>query len=96
MRGRFKDATEQMLGTAITPHHARHIAVTAIAEARPDQIGIATPLLGHARQRTTLAHYNLADQLSAGRDFNAALSDIRAEAHDAMRGGTLFEEEPPT
>jgi integrase len=94
MRGRFKDATEQMLGVAITPHQARAMAATAIAEDMPERIGIATPLLGHARQRTTREHYNMADQISAGRTYNADLITWRAEAHEALRDGGLFEEEP--
>ncbi len=92
MRGRFKDATKQMLGVAITPHQARAMAATAIAIEFPEKIGIATPLLGHAKQSTTQTHYNMAGQISAGRDYNTALDEWRTEASDALRKGKIFEE----
>lgn len=94
MHIRFKAATEAELGIAINPHRVRDLAVTYLAIEHPDQIAIATDLLNHARQRTSQEHYNQADQLSAGRDYNAVLSDVRREALLALSKGTLFELKP--
>ena len=94
MHLRFKAATEKEIGTAIGPHRIRDLAVTCLAIDHPDKIGIAPALLHHAQQRTTRIHYNQADQLSAGRDYAAALTELRREALAALKKGKLFDHEP--
>ena len=91
MRLRFKAATKTELGIAICPHRVRKIAVTRIATDFPEMIGIAPGLLNHANERTSREHYNQACQLSAGRDYNAAVCDLRDEALLALREGALFD-----
>lgn len=87
---RFIAATEQELGIAIPPHRVRDIAVTEIAEKRPELIGIAPALLHHRKTRVTQEHYNLADQISASRQYNAVLTALRKEALAESRKGKLF------
>lgn len=89
---RFTAATEQELGVAIAPHRIRDSAITALAEEHPDAIGIAASLLHHRQTRTTQEHYNLADQISASRHYNAALTALRKEALVESRKGKLFPE----
>jgi hypothetical protein len=87
---RFTAATQQELGLAIPPHRARDIAITDIAEKHPELIGIAPALLHHRQTRVTQEHYNLADQISASRQYNAVLTALRKEALAANRKGSLF------
>ena len=87
---RFVAATKQELGIAVPPHRVRDSAVTGIAEKHPEMIGIASSLLHHRQTRTTQAHYNQADQISASRRFNKLLVQRRKEALKANRRGKLF------
>lgn len=87
---RFKEATQQELGVAIAPHRLRDIAVTELAEKRPELIGIAPALLHHRKTRVTQEHYNLADQISASRRYNEVLTALRKEALAVSRKGRLF------
>lgn len=96
MYRRFKDATAQELGTAISPHRARDLATTWIATAHPARIGMMPALLHHARLRTTQAHYNQADQIAASRSYTGVLDDLRRNALLALRDDGLFAEKEPT
>lgn len=88
---RFRAATKLELGKDISPHRVRDLAVTYLATDHPDNIAIATPLLNHARQHTCRDHYNQASQISAGKDYLAAIDQLRTEAIDALDNSELFD-----
>jgi integrase/recombinase XerD len=49
--------TGEAFGKPIYPHLFRDIAVTELVDFAPDEIAIASDLLGHADLRTTRKHY---------------------------------------
>lgn len=92
MHIRFKAAMAVELGVELSPHRVRDLAVTHLAIEHPDKITIAPELLNHAKERTSRDHYNQADQLSAGRDYNSAMNELRRAAVTALGEGKLFEQ----
>ena len=69
--------TRAAFGRAVNPHLFRHAAATSLAIDDPDNIHVATTLLGHATLVTTLKHYNLASTLTAGRVYQKHLRSLR-------------------
>jgi integrase/recombinase XerD len=57
--------TTEAFGKAIFPHLFRDIAVTELVDFAPDEIAIASDLLGHADLRTTRKHYIQAQGMMA-------------------------------
>jgi integrase len=57
--------TTEAFGRAIFPHLFRDIAVTELVDFAPDEIAIASDLLGHADLRTTRKHYIQAQGMMA-------------------------------
>ena len=60
-------STRDGLGRRINPQLVRDCAVTSIAIEAPDDIGIASPLLGHQGSATTEKYYNQARGIEAAR-----------------------------
>lgn len=69
--------TQAAFGVAIPPHFFRDCAATTLALDAPDQVRLATPLLGHASPKTTERHYNQAQSVDAGRRHLAVLRQLR-------------------
>ncbi len=69
--------TKDAFGIAISPHLFRDAAATTWALNAPDQIRVASDLLGHASPRTAERHYNQANSISAARRLAAAISKQR-------------------
>jgi integrase len=70
--------TKAAFGRTIYPHLFRSIAATTIAREAPENIAIARDLLTHASVETTMTHYAQANTILAARDYNRALSRLRA------------------
>lgn len=62
----------------ISPHYFRDCAATTLAYDRPENVRLATPLLGHANPKMTEKHYIQSDQINAGRKLNSAMSELRS------------------
>lgn len=69
--------TAETLGRAISPHLFRDCATTTLADNSPEDVRLATPLLGHTHPKATERHYNQARQIDAGRKHIDALGRIR-------------------
>lgn len=69
--------TRQAFGQAISPHYFRDCATTTLALDSPENVRLATPLLGHTNPKTTEKHYNQSRQIDAGRKLNNAMSELR-------------------
>jgi integrase len=69
--------TRAAFGRAINPHLFRDCAVTTIAMAAPDRIGVARDLLGHASLATTEQYYNQARSIDASRLLARVLEQRR-------------------
>jgi integrase len=68
--------TECHLGVRISPHKFRDAGPTTWAIVRPDQIAVASDLLGHTHRPTT-RHYNRARGIEASRVLAGVLAGIR-------------------
>ncbi len=69
--------TRAAFDRAVNPHMFRHAAATSLAIDDPDNIHIATTLLGHTTLVTTLKHYNLASTFTASRVYQKHLRSLR-------------------
>lgn len=85
VRTQIEIRTERAFGRHIWPHLFRAIAATGIVDAAPEEIAIASELLGHARVQTTEQHYILARGNLAHRAVQASILDARAAALDRLR-----------
>jgi integrase len=79
---RMRDTTKEEVGVEINPHLFRDCLATGVATEDPQHIGIVPHLLHHADERTAQRHYNQARSLSASRQLNDVLLDLRARALD--------------
>jgi integrase len=75
--GTVRMATRDKTGIAITTHAFRHSVTTQIAVSAPDQIGIVTPILGHAGPASD-AVYDLARGFEAQQFWLEILGQTRA------------------
>ena len=89
-----KRTTRRMFGITLTPHDLRRIAPTTIATDAPEQIYLASQLLGHASRRTTEQHYNRASSLSAGRRHADVIEGLRTGAERRVERGSLDRPKP--
>jgi integrase len=71
--------TREGLGVPICPHLFRDCAATTIAIEDPGHIGIASSLLGHSSTNTTDRHYRQASSINASRQYQAAMTELRAQ-----------------
>jgi integrase/recombinase XerD len=70
--------TRHEFGKPVNPHLFRDCAATTIARHTPEQVSIASQILGHSKLATSERHYNQADSASASRQYQSALAAIRA------------------
>jgi integrase len=68
--------TQRGLGIHVAPHDVRDAAATTWALAPPDQISVASDLLGHSTPRT-IKHYNRAKGIEASRGHAVVIAAIR-------------------
>jgi site-specific recombinase XerD len=68
--------TARAFGRPVNPHMFRDALATTIALARPDKIGIVTPLLGHRSLATAQRAYNLASMATAAAAWHDALDQL--------------------
>jgi integrase len=61
----------------MNPHLFRKLMPTELAIADPAHVGIAQPLLGHARYDTTQRYYNLGQAIDAARRVQRTLAALR-------------------
>jgi integrase len=75
------EATTKRTGTAfgrpISPHFFRDCAATTLAQDSPENVRLATPMLGHTHPKMTEKHYNQACQLQAGRKHIDVMAKMR-------------------
>jgi integrase/recombinase XerD len=83
----IRRATHALFGITLRPHDLRRIATTTLATDAPEQIYLATQLLGHASRTVTERHYNRATSLTAGRRHAAALDELRRSLAAEMMEG---------
>jgi len=69
--------TEAAFGTSINPHLFRDIAASWVVDMTPENVGIASSLLGHINPATTEDHYIQANQAVAGARYRYSISTLR-------------------
>ena len=69
--------TEVAFGTSINPHLFRDIAASWIVDMTPENIGIASSILGHINPATTEDHYIQANQSIAGARYRSSVDELR-------------------
>jgi integrase len=69
--------TGEAFGLPISPHFFRDCAATTLAQESPENVRLATPLLGHTHPKMTEAAYNQASQRLAGDKHLDALAKLR-------------------
>jgi integrase/recombinase XerD len=74
---RINEVTLRELGRALNPHIFRKLVPTELAIHDPAHIGIAQPMLTHARYDTTQTAYNLGRSIDAARRVQATLAALR-------------------
>ena len=77
---RFKQATEDELGVAISPHKVRHAIATGVAAAMPSQANMIPYLLDHAGDQVLRKHYLFARNLAASEAYLNVLEDRQGRA----------------
>lgn len=70
----------ERLGLQLAPHDVRDAAVTMWALERPSKIQIASDLLSHGNQRTTIKYYNRANGIMASRSHAQLIAAARRSA----------------
>jgi integrase len=68
--------TGRAFGRSVNPHGFRDAAATTVALARPEAIGLVTPLLGHRALGTAQRHYNLARMTEAAGAWHGLLDEL--------------------
>jgi integrase/recombinase XerD len=71
--------TRKAFGREVNLHLFRDAAATSVAIDDPDNVRIATTLLGHATLATTARHYNQARMLAAARTMQANVHKLRRQ-----------------
>jgi integrase len=62
----------------VNPHLFRDCAATTIARHTPEQVNIASQILGHSKLATTERYYNQSGSASASRQYQTAIATLRA------------------
>ena len=70
--------SERLLGAPLNPHLLRDCAASAITSERPEYVLAAARILGHSQLSTTLAHYEQASMLEAGKRLEEVVEEIKA------------------
>jgi integrase len=72
--------TGTAFGRPLNPHLFRDAAATSLAVDDPDNVRVATTLLGHGSLNTTAKHYNQARTLTATRAYQKHVQVLRGRA----------------
>jgi integrase/recombinase XerD len=80
IRRQIEMHTRRAFGRHINPHLFRDCAATSIAIRDPEHVRIAPAILGHARLSTTEKYYNQAQMLTAAREHNREILNLRKKA----------------
>ena len=72
-------ATKAAFGSSINPHLFRDIAASWIVDMTPENVGIASSLLGHINPATTEDHYIQANQAIAGDRYRNSINELRSQ-----------------
>lgn len=80
IRDNIKARSREAFGHAVWPHLFRDCLATSVATETPEQIAIATSMLGHTTMQTAERYYNQAGSISAGRRYLEVVLDITEEA----------------
>lgn len=86
IRDQIKLRTKEAFGQAVWPHLFRDCAATELVDSAPDEIGLAPDILGHRDLATTKKHYIQASGMSAHRQFQNLLSQLRDQAVPIRKG----------
>jgi site-specific recombinase XerD len=86
IRYHVKNRTREAFGCPITPHLFRDCAATSVAIEDPDHVRIAMNILGHHSLATTQRHYDQSRMLSAGRNYQSTLGNLRDTMRQELRG----------
>ena len=82
--GGYSKADRGAYEAGLRPEHQpalfRDCAATSIAVHDPERVRIASVILGHARSSTTEKYYNQAQMLTAGREHNREILNLRKKA----------------
>ena len=79
-RLRVREAVLEEVGVRLPPHMFRDCTATAVAVDDPGHVRIVPRLLHHRDERTAERFYNQADGISASRQMNAVLLELRHRA----------------
>lgn len=74
---RIVEQTQRAFGKPINPHLFRDCAATSIAIHDPENVLMASMILGHRTLAMTEKHYNLARSLDAGKSYHEAIDHLR-------------------
>lgn len=77
LSGRVRKITKRLTGVSIPVHFFRDAAATTLARQSPTDARLIRPLLGHLNFETADRHYIQAQGIAAGRDYAAALRNIK-------------------
>ncbi len=80
IRQRVRATTRQEVGVDIPPHMFRDCVATAMSEEDPEHIHIVPRLLHHRDEQSAGRSYNQADGISASRQMNVVLLELRRRA----------------
>jgi integrase len=86
IRHQIEARTQRAFGRAVWPHLFRHCAVSELVDVAPEEIGIASDLLGHADLRTTSRHYIQAHGMTAHVRVQEMIARRRAAAARGTAG----------
>jgi integrase/recombinase XerD len=89
--------TESAFGVAINPNLFRDCAATTIAIDGPAHAHCIAKILGHSSMATSERHYNHANSIEAGNQYQAVLDNCRKRlARDLLTRGRSDEPGPPS
>jgi len=77
---RLTNLVERQLGAHMTPHDARHLAVTLLLDHDPANMVVAQRLLGHTTPKTTAAIYGTARTAAAQKAYAGIVDELRGKA----------------
>ena len=81
----IKARTEEEFGKPINPHKFRHIYATDTATHTPDNASSVQFGLGHASQKVSEEHYNLAQMVDAGRRYAETIDALRKKYRNSAK-----------
>jgi integrase/recombinase XerD len=79
IREQIKRRTKHEFGHAIWPHLFRDCVATSIAIEDPQNVHLASDILGHQSYATTEKYYNQSRSIDAGRSYQKAIRNWTAQ-----------------